>query len=171
MCDLEYAANRNGLRALTQSRCSWSPIFRPMSLRTEPKDLSLSTIVTRGVRHDFFSNLRISGCTSTLSLDLEPERRERIRSDRPRPWPMLRAANCDCDLVEMLFVAANRSTTTNAVGEFPTELLSPLVNALITDAYTAGRAHFLDHSQARREPEIERDHVAAYFRWKSAAMI
>lgn len=57
---------------------------------------------------------------------------EAMLIDSP-PKPMLLAAYRDDDLVKMPFVAADGCTSTNAIGELPTEFLGPLANGFVAD--------------------------------------
>ena len=105
--------------------------------------------------------------SSVLHEDVE---NEAALIDGP-PKPMLSAADRNDDLVEMPFIAANRSAAINAIGEFPAEFLGPATNAFMADVNAACGEHFLDHAQAQRKPEIEPDRTTNDFGREAMATI
>src|SRR6266404_8738102 len=78
------------------------------------------------------------------------------------PEPMLLPGEADDDLIEVPFVATERRSPPDPVGEFPAEFEAPLPDRLVRHRDTAGGQHLLRHAQAQREPKIQQYRVADY---------
>src|SRR5882762_237000 len=82
---------------------------------------------------------------------------------------MLLLGEADDDLIEVPFVATERRSPTDPVGEFPAEFEAPLPDRLVRHRDAAGGQHLLDHAQAQREPKIQPDRVADDLSWVAMA--
>ena len=74
-------------------------------------------------------------------------------------------------LVETPFVATNGRAATNAIGEFPTELLGPATNCFMADDDPARGEYFFDHPQAQWKPKIQLYGIADHLAGEAMATI